>query len=287
MFKYRVILIGIGFIFWYLIMFSISFILYFLPLTAHFMANEINQAYFFYLPIHIWFAYWIVIYIALFFLSVYYFLFSIKDGQTEDEISLKFAIYMLFVCIAHILWIILRINDLKLLAIIINFFLLIVLIRIYYLLNIDYAFETKNHIDYEYNYVEVPVSLYLAWSTIIAFSSVTEYLEESNWSRFGLTEVIWRDIIIVCIFLIAAVSIYIRKDGIFLTGILWCLFGFFIQNIQNNNPIDPSSLTKDIILAKSLKYSAIFILILIIFKIVSKSYEKKFFINNHQKSLDR
>jgi len=79
-------------------------------------------------------------------------------------------------------------------------------------------------------FVQIPFSIYLAWTTVALISNLAIVFVFSGWNAFGIPETSWALIMMVVAILLSMMTAFNRGDVFFLGVIIWALAGIAVKN---------------------------------------------------------
>lgn len=80
------------------------------------------------------------------------------------------------------------------------------------------------------NFLQIPFGLYAGWISVATITNITVWLVDRNWDRFGLSEKIWTEIMLLVAILLALSALYMRRNIPFAVAVIWALFGIALKH---------------------------------------------------------
>ncbi|MGM0410684.1 MAG: hypothetical protein ACQEQF_07945 [Bacillota bacterium] len=207
-----------------------NFLANYLPLNGY-NTGEISDMYpNLFVPAAITFSIWGLIYLFLFAFIIYQSkgLFN-NLNKAPKEIN-KIGWLFFISSIANIFWLISWHYLKPFISLLFMILLLITLITIYLKLNIG----KNNYSKIKKWLISVPFSLYLGWITVATIANVSAYLVAINWSRWGISEVIWTIILIIIGLILTILNTIKRQDSIYALVIVWSYIGIILKRYQSS-----------------------------------------------------
>lgn len=173
-------------------------------------------------PAGITFTIWGLIYLLLLGHSIYQ---LVKGKKLYEEQSYKsIGLWFTFSSIINSIWIFTWHYEIIWLSLILMVGILVSLITINMILrNMELSFKEKI-------FIRIPFAVYFGWITVASIANVTTFLVSINWNGFGVSEVIWTDMIIIIGAIIGFVAILYYKSISYGLVIIWAYLGIFIKH---------------------------------------------------------
>ncbi len=168
-----------------------------------------------------------IIFTSISILCLYHIVMAYKHDLTNPanhEIT-KMGIWFILLNAAAIGWIMALSNDMMLISVIMIFLQLICLVIIHLKLNI-YSLKKSAGVKVANQF---PLSIYLAWITVIAILNTAAYLNSVGWDGLNLEPHQWAIAMITFLVLISATVILARKNIYFGIITAWFLFGIILK----------------------------------------------------------
>lgn len=159
------------------------------------------------------FSIWSVIYLTLTIFAVYQLLPKQFNNASLNPLRQWFLVSSVF----NSLWLLAWQYEFLPLSLLIMVLLLLSLIKIYLLDR--KAWQTR-----------VPFSLYLGWISVATIANVSVVLFSLNWNGFGLSDLIWTQIMMLVAAALSLVMLKKFNDFIFTGVIIWALIGITVKN---------------------------------------------------------
>lgn len=208
----------------YLIMVSVNGLANALPINGM-NTGSISDSYpNMFAPAGITFIIWGVIYILLFGFSIYQLANSTKIY--EKPMFKSIGIWFAFSSVINSCWIFAWHYKMIWLSLIFMIVILISLIRIN--MNLRNIQLSKQEIIF----LRIPFSVYFGWITVATIANTTTFLVAINWSKFGVSEVLWTDVIILVGAIIGFAAIRFYRSISYGLVIIWAYIGIAIKHIS-------------------------------------------------------
>lgn len=176
-------------------------------------------------PIGLTFAIWGVIYLLLFGHVIHQFI--KRHEYYEDSKHRNIALLFSFSSIINTIWIFAWHYQAISISLILMIMILISLIAINILL-------IKPQSKTERLLLKVPFSVYFGWITVATIANVTTYLVSINWNAFGLSQVLWANIIILIGSFIGYLAIQFYRAYLYGFVIIWAYTGIILKHISKD-----------------------------------------------------
>lgn len=82
--------------------------------------------------------------------------------------------------------------------------------------------------------VKAPFSVYFGWITIATIANVTTFLVSIDWNGFGISEVLWTNIMIFIGAVIGALAIRFYKSYVYGLVFVWAYFGIALKHASSD-----------------------------------------------------
>lgn len=213
----------------FLIMVGVNALANILPINGV-TSGEISDSYpNLFAPAGITFSIWGVIYLLLFFYSVYQFgIFQKEEDRYKEDLFKKIGILFSISSGLNAVWIFTwhyRIIEVSL-VIIIGMLILLIMIN-----NITKKATLSIK---DYFFIRLPFSIYMGWLTVATIANVTTLLVKLGFDGFGISETIWTIAIIVVGLIIASLTILRNRDVAYGLAIIWAYIGIYIKHISKD-----------------------------------------------------
>ena len=169
------------------------------------------------------FSIWGVIYVLL----LAFVIFQAAPRNRDKPFLRRIGGLFVLSCVANVSWLFLWHYLQIVLSTVVMFVLLGVLITIYLRLEIgqsDVALKERL-------LVHLPFSVYLGWITVASITNVAAALTALGWGGWGLSGVIWTDLVIIVALIITLAVIITRRDIAYSLVIIWALIGIMVKQI--------------------------------------------------------
>lgn len=223
--KYKITLIATALT--YIAMVTVNALANILPINGR-NTGEISDAYAnLFAPIGFTFSIWGLIYLLLAAYSIYQLM---KWSEEGDKQKFIFRISGLFTLssIANLVWIFAWHYDWIPLSLAMMLVILVLLIMI------NLEIKKKQLEGKEKWLIRLPFSVYFGWISVATIANVTTLLVYLNWSAFGISEVIWTDIVLVVGLIIAVTTILRQKDIAYGLVIIWAYIGILAKHLSDD-----------------------------------------------------
>ncbi|MEN3035486.1 MAG: hypothetical protein ABC537_04195 [Candidatus Methanosuratincola sp.] len=172
-------------------------------------------------PAGITFSIWGVIYLMLGVFAIAPFFMRKTSLDFVGKIGPLFALG----CVFNIAWLLLWHYDYIAHSVFAMLALFLTLMAIYFVVGIG-----RLQLPFRERLVfQVPFSLYLGWITVAFVVNIAAALVYLGWDRLGLSEIQWGVVAVGLTTAIALVSVFSKRDVVYLLVILWALLGISIK----------------------------------------------------------
>ncbi len=188
-----------------------------------------------FVPAGFTFSIWGLIYFLLLCFTVYQARDLFNKEKTSAALHDKIGWCFFVTCLFNIGWIFAWHYELVLLSVLIMFFLLLTLMKIYLALDIKGSGfrcspdHVRNYTVSEKIFVHIPFSIYFGWITIAAVANVTAFLVDRGWGQFGLSEEFWFLTMLLVSMIIVLLVLFRRKDVYFALVGIWAFIGILAR----------------------------------------------------------
>jgi hypothetical protein len=172
------------------------------------------------------FSIWGVIYLALAGFVIYQALPARRNSALLATVSRLF----IYTCIANIVWLFCWHYELLWLSLVVMLTLLVLLVRIYRILNIDIRAVNRA----QRLFLFLPFSLYTGWITVATIANLTIVQQSMGWESAGLDAISWTLLKLAIAAGISAVVVLRRYDMVYGLVIAWAAYG--IMSKQSGTP---------------------------------------------------
>lgn len=212
----------------YLVMVLVNALANILPINGR-GTGEISDSYEnLFAPAGITFSIWALIYLLLLGFTLYQLTYYKHTDEAKKRLYEKIGLTFSISSIANTIWILAWHYDFIFISLLLMICILISLIRI------NYVIRKVKFKSYEYVLIRLPFTIYLGWITVATIANVTTFLVDINWSRYGLSEYLWTNIIILIGTLIATSAMFFYKSKSYGIVVIWAYLGIFIKHISPN-----------------------------------------------------
>ena len=213
----------------FLIMVGVNALANILPINGV-TSGEVSDSYTnLFAPAGITFSIWGLIYLLLFFYSIYQFgIFQKEEDPYKEDLFKRIGILFSISSILNAVWIFTwhyRIIEVSLIIIIAMLVLLIMINNI----TKGASLSLK-----DYLFIRFPFSIYMGWITIATIANVTTLLVKLGFDGFGISEVVWTIIVIVIGLIIASLTILRNRDAAYGLPVIWAYIGIYIKHISKD-----------------------------------------------------
>lgn len=178
-----------------------------------------------FVPAGITFAVWGIIYLSLF-VFVAYEWYGIWQGRGhKTEMTRRIGPLFLLSCGLNIGWIYSWHQQMVLASVVLMVILLIILLIIYTRVN-SYSPDFRKAEQFT---VLLPFSIYTSWITIALIANITALLVNMDWQGWGISPVLWTNIMVVIGAIISVLMVYRYGDIFFGAVTIWALLGIVLK----------------------------------------------------------
>ncbi len=173
------------------------------------------------------FAIWGIIYIGLLIMSGHQLYRTFISDK--DEMNFHTGPWFIIANVANALWVIVWLYEYAHLSVVFMLIILFSLIKLILLNNMerwDAPFKTIAFFWW-------PICLYSGWITVATIANISSVLVKYNWDGWGLSEMLWANIMIVVAVLINLLMIYTRNMREFALVGVWAFVGIYFKNIES------------------------------------------------------
>jgi len=210
----------------YIAMVVVNFLANSLPINNR-STGAISDAYpNLFAPAGITFSIWGLIYLLLGMYIIYQFINLKKEKKKKEDLLKKINILFIITSIANILWIFAWHYDFIGISIIIMAALLISLIKIANILRI------KEMTRLEKIFIHTPFSIYFGWITIATIANITVFLISINWNGFGVSDLIWTNIVLIIGLIIGTLRLHKDKSITYGLVLIWAYLGILFKHLS-------------------------------------------------------
>ncbi len=210
----------------YIAMVVVNFLANSLPINNR-STGAISDAYpNLFAPAGITFSIWGLIYLLLGMYIIYQFINLKKEKKKKEDLLKKINILFIITSIANILWIFAWHYDFIGISIIIMAALLISLIKIANILRI------KEMTRLEKIFIHTPFSIYFGWITIATIANITVFLVSINWNGFGVSDLIWTNIVLIIGLIIGTLRLHKDKSIAYGLVLIWAYLGILFKHLS-------------------------------------------------------
>jgi len=175
-------------------------------------------------PANYAFAIWGLIYLGLFSFAVYQALPQQKNNALLERIS-----YLLVLSsAAQIVWVFAFLSRSFLLSLLAMFAILLSLIISYYRLQIG----KKRISSRDKWFVQIPVSIYLAWISVATVVNVAIVLYNWSWNGWEIDPQIWSGIVLLLAGILVTIVALVRRDLAFVFVYIWAFLAISIRHLD-------------------------------------------------------
>lgn len=173
------------------------------------------------IPANYAFAIWGLIYLGLLTFAVY----QIRPVQRYNPNLRRIGYLLVLACSAQIAWVFLFQYRLFLLSLVAMLLILLPLIGVYLRLEIGKIRVAKQ----EKWFVQIPLSIYLAWISVATIVNVALTLYSLGWNGWGISPQLWSAIALMAGGVIAATVSIQRTDTAFVLVFVWALIAIAVR----------------------------------------------------------
>ena len=185
-----------------------------------------------FVPAGFTFGIWSVIYILLIgFVVMSSLLRWRKPGSSADRLAGELSPYFIGTCILNAGWIIVWHYLQTTLSVLIMLGFLVLLIRIYLLLQSHRGNLTVA----QHAWLYVPFVVYLGWISVATVANITAWLVGFDWNAWGIDPSWWSITMVIVAGLLGLIFIFRQKDVAYALVIAWALYGIY-KGQQPNYP---------------------------------------------------
>lgn len=173
------------------------------------------------IPANYAFAIWGLIYLGLLTFAVY----QVQPAQRYNANLRRIGYLLVLACAAQIVWVFLFQYRLFLLSLVAMLLILLPLIGVYLRLEIGKIRVAKQ----EKWFVQIPLSIYLAWISVATIVNVALTLYSLGWNGWGISPQVWTAIALIAGGAIAATVSIQRTDIAFVLVFVWALIAIAVR----------------------------------------------------------
>ena len=159
------------------------------------------------------FSIWSLIYLTLIIFAVY----QALPKQFANASLNPLRSWFLVTSVLNSLWLLVWQYEYLVVSVVVMIALLVSLIKIYLLPRQSWP-------------TQVPFSLYLGWISVATIANVSVVLYSLNWNGFGLSDLVWTQIMMLVAAVLGLVMLQRFKDYLFAGVIVWALIGITVKN---------------------------------------------------------
>lgn len=208
----RLLIVTIG----YLAMVAFSIAANFIPLNGH-TTSEISNSYtVLYSPA----GYVYIIRLFIYMILAYWVYLLWKNRHTKNQITILQTIYFVTCSVFNILWIYLWHYEYFTWSIIVNILMLLSLVGLYF----SYPSWHRSWGG------RLPISIYLAWGSIVTFMNIAFLFTHNHWSFLDLSDPLWT---VIMLTFGTAMALHVRfhyEDISFPIVYIWAFLGIAFKN---------------------------------------------------------
>jgi hypothetical protein len=240
-----------------------------LPFNGKYTGELSDQIPNLFVPAGITFSIWGVIYFLLIAFGIYQILNIFSKKMDNIDYINDIGYFFILSSIFNIIWVFLWHYEKVFYSLFVMLALLISLIIIYLKLNIG-----KNNIKLkEKIFIHVPFSVYLGWITVATIANITAVLVKLEVDQLFLGEEIWTILLLIIATFLTILILMKRRDITYSIVIIWAFLGIAIKRFSDD-PIYGYQ--------TDIAYTALIMIIIIIFGIITFSFYPKKIKNNHK-----
>lgn len=194
------------------------------------------------------FAIWGIIYIGLLIMAGHHLYRTFIND--EEELNFKTGPWFIIANVANALWVLVWLYEYAFLSVLFMLIILFSLIKLILMNNMerwDAPFKTIA-------YFWWPICLYSGWITVATIANISSVLVKYNWDGWGLSEVLWANIMIIAAFLINLIILYTRNMREFAIVGVWALFGIYYKNSATETDVAYVAIAAAILLFLNIAY---------------------------------
>lgn len=210
----------------YILMVTVNALANILPING-IGTGEISDSYAnLFAPAGITFAIWGVIYILLLGHSLYQLI--RRESLFKKEEYKRIGFWFAFSSIINTIWIFTWHYEIIWLSLILMLLILISLIII------NMRLRNVQSTVIESIFIKIPFAVYFGWITVATIANVVTWLVSIEWDGFGISEVLWTDMIILIGALIGFAAILYYKSFSYGLVIIWAYIGIAIKHLSGD-----------------------------------------------------
>jgi len=193
-----------------------------LPINGQTTGDISNKFPVYFVPANYVFSIWSLIYLGLLAFVVY----QALPGQRENPVLRRIGYAFALSCVANSLWIFLWHYEYFVFTLLVMGLLLASLVVVYVRVQqADLSVADRW-------FVQVPFSIYLAWTTVATIANATVVLYNSAWNGLGVSAEIWTAIMLAVGTLLAALVTLSRRDVAYTAVIVWAFVGIAVKHAE-------------------------------------------------------
>ena len=183
-----------------------------------------------FVPAGFTFGIWSLIYLLLIgFVVMSSWLYWRRRGQAADRLAGLLSPYFVGTCILNAGWILVWHHLQTALSVLIMLAFLILLIRIYLMLQPHRRTLTPG----ERAGLYLPFVVYLGWISVATIANITAWLVGLDWNAWGIDPSWWSIALVVVAAILGLIFLLRQKDAAYTLVIAWALYGIYKGQLSN------------------------------------------------------
>lgn len=239
--KKRNFILSLTVVLTYVLMVTVNALANILPINGR-GTGDISDSYAnLFAPAGLTFSIWGLIYTLLLAHSVYQLI--NREALFANEAYKKIGLWFSLSSIINTIWIFTWHYEVIWLSLILMILLLVLLIKINMILRNVQVSKT------EVFFIKIPFAVYFGWITVATIANVTTFLVSIQWNRFGLSEVVWTDTMVIIGAFIGFLAVLYYRSFSYGLVIIWAYLGILIKHVSSDffNGEHPSVITAVIV----------------------------------------
>ncbi len=177
-------------------------------------------------PAPITFGIWGLIYLLLGAFVVFGFISKPRESSSSPTYLDKIGYLFALSCAVNAAWIFAWHSLQVGVSLVLMVVLFVLLARIYLALHAHADYQTNT----ERLAVQLPFRVYFGWISVALIANVAAVLVDAGWTGFGISEVLWTQIMVVAAVLVGLLVLMIRKDYPYALVVVWALVGIGLRH---------------------------------------------------------
>lgn len=206
----------------YVIMVTVNALANILPING-IGTGDISDSYAnLFAPAGLTFAIWGLIYLLLLGHSIYQLVY--REKLFNNEAYKWIGFWFTFSSVINTIWIFAWHYEVIWMSLLLMILILVSLIKI------NMQLRNVNGTLIESLFIKIPFAVYFGWITVATIANVTTFLVSIEWNGFGISEVIWTDIMILIGSVIGFFAILYYRSISYGLVIIWAYLGIYIKH---------------------------------------------------------